>query len=75
MDEFADLVARHNRIELAIARRSIVRELSHLHPDTELDRAGLEKAIDLQFALGGIPARAGIEAFTDLRFQQDRAFA
>jgi ABC-type nitrate/sulfonate/bicarbonate transport system substrate-binding protein len=75
VDEFADVIARHNRIEPAIARRSIVRELSHLHPDTKLDRAGLEKAIDLQFALGGIPARLSIEAFTDLRFQEERVLA
>jgi NitT/TauT family transport system substrate-binding protein len=68
VDEFADVIARHNRIEPDIARRSIVRELSHLHPETSLDRAGLEKAIDLQFALGGIPVRLGIEAFTDRAF-------
>jgi ABC-type nitrate/sulfonate/bicarbonate transport system substrate-binding protein len=75
VDEFADVVARHNNVDLAVARRSIVRELPHLHPDTELDRAGLEKAIDLQFALGGIPTRPGIDAFTELRFQKQRVLA
>jgi NitT/TauT family transport system substrate-binding protein len=53
----------------AVMRAAIDRELPRFHLDGQVDMAGLQKAVDLQHELGGIPRPMKARDFVDLRFQ------
>lgn len=69
LEEWADLGAELYGTTGAVMAAAIERELPHFHFDGQIDMAGLQKSVDLQFELGGIPSAMKAEDFLDLRFQ------
>ena len=68
-DEWAAFGARHFGIEKSVMAASIAREFDDLHFDCEVDIAGLEAAIALQWKLAALPSGLRVRDVADLRFQ------
>lgn len=65
LDEWADLLARHAALPLAVARRAVERERPFVAHDGRLNLPGLDAAIVLQRRLGaidGLPPRSAFLA-------------
>jgi len=69
IDEWANIGAGLYGTTQEVMRSAIDRELPHFHLDGQIDMGGLEKSVDLQFELGGIPNAMRADDFLDLRFQ------
>lgn len=68
-DEWAAFGAKLYGTTEAVMRAAIARELPHFQLDGQISMDGLQKSVDLQFELGGIPRAMKVEEFVDLRFQ------
>jgi ABC-type nitrate/sulfonate/bicarbonate transport system substrate-binding protein len=75
VDEWVEFGAHHYGIDAAVMRRSIERELPHMHLDGQVDLAGLNEMIKLQQRLGAITRPLRAEDICDLRFTPDAASA
>lgn len=71
VDEWAAFGARHYDIDERTMRRSIDRELPHMHLDGQVDLAGLDEMIKLQQRLGAITRPMKAADICDLRFVPD----
>jgi NitT/TauT family transport system substrate-binding protein len=69
VDEWATFGAKLYGTTEAVMRAAIARELPHFQLDGQINIDGLQKSVDLQFELGGIPRPMKAEEFVDLRFQ------
>lgn len=75
VDEWVAFAARQYRTSERAARRAVERELPHFQLDCRIDVSGLQKAVDMQYELGGIARPMKAEDFTDLRFQPELSAA
>ena len=73
VDEWANTAAGLYGTSTDVMRAAIDRELPHFHLDGQIDVEGMQKSIELQFELGGIPEMMNLEDFLDLRFQPTAA--
>ena len=73
VDEWANTAAGLYGTSTDVMRSAIDRELPHFHLDGQIDVEGMQKSIELQFELGGIPEMMNLEDFLDLRFQPTAA--
>lgn len=71
INELAQIGAELYGTTEEVMRSAIDRELPHFHLDGRVDMEGLQKSVDLQFELGGIPKKMKAEDFVDLRFQPE----
>jgi NitT/TauT family transport system substrate-binding protein len=69
IDEWAAFGAKLYGTTEAVMRRAIDRELPHFELDGQIDMVGLQKSVDMQCELGGIPRPMSASEFVDLRFQ------
>lgn len=69
IDEWAEFGAKQYGISKSVMRKSIDRELPHMHLDGQIDIRGLEEMISLQQRLGAIKRPLTSEEICDLRFQ------
>ena len=69
IDEWVDIAAELYGTNENVMRSAIDRELPHFHLDGRIDMEGMQKSVDLQFELGGIPTEMNADDFLDLRFQ------
>lgn len=67
-DEFISFVAEEFHLPLAVAQRSVLREMSHYEFDCRMDQAGLQRAIELQTSLRALQRPVTPEEFADLRY-------
>ena len=69
LDEWAEFGAKLYGTTEAVMRAAIARELPHFQLDGRMDMDGLQKSVDLQAELGGIPRPMKADEFVDLRYQ------
>ncbi len=74
-DEWAAFFAEYYGVPLAVSRRVVAQDFALLERNAQLDLEGLEKAIELQYALGAIPRRLRVEDIVDLRFVPEKEAA
>lgn len=74
-DGWVELATRQYDISETAARQAVDRELPHFNLDCRIDMAGLQSAVDLQYALGGIKQPVRAEDLVDLRFLPDGKMA
>ena len=75
VDEWVSFAARQYGTNERAARHAVERELPHYELDCQIDVAGLQRSVDMQYELGGIARPMKAEQLTDLRFQPDLAAA
>jgi len=68
VQEWAAFGSRHYGIDVDVMRRSIERELPHMHLDGQVDLDGLDHMIRLQQRLGAIDRPLTTQEICDLRF-------
>ncbi len=68
-DKLVDLMIREQGAEEVSARRALERDLPRYELDGRLDMAGLQKAVEMQFDLGGIETMVEAESLVEPRFQ------
>lgn len=73
LDEFIAFVAEQFVLPLAVARRSILREIGHYELDGRIDHAGMQKAVELQASLGALQRPVNQSEFLDLRYLPSQA--
>lgn len=71
VDEWVAFAARQYGTTEAAARRAVDRERPHFQLDCKIDMAGLQRSVELQYALGGIKQPMKMEDVVDLRFQPE----
>lgn len=70
-DEWRAFYRKLHKVDDEIARRAIEAEWPYFHFDGQIDREGLERALDLQFRIGSTQRRLDFDAVTDLRYQPE----
>jgi ABC-type nitrate/sulfonate/bicarbonate transport system substrate-binding protein len=68
-DEWIAFYKKLFSVDDKIARKSIENEWPYFHFDGQIDIAGLERALDLQYRIGSTPRRLTLDEVLDLRYQ------
>jgi NitT/TauT family transport system substrate-binding protein len=74
-DQWVAFAARQYGISESAAQRAVERELPHFQLDCQIDVAGLQQSVDMQYELGGIDRKLTVADVSDLRFQPDLSAA